>query len=220
MTLFYVLSSSVVPKTALVPFSPDHEPYTAYAKTVRKFFSDAAIVRATAYWTTGEIPAAFKWLAMLEEGRRPSAGFTSGPLNGNGRKRSLNGVEAVSVQATEEDSESEIIDPLTPSAPLSKPTKPLVPLKKKVQTTKPALIQTGKGKVVGRPKKSPVPAEEESKPAVSIRRGSTSIESDVSVVTPVNIPPVPRHNPAASETFTLISDMLPVPILAKLARNF
>lgn len=211
-----------MPKTALVPFSPDHDPYTAYAKTVRKFFSDAAIVRATAYWTTGEIPVAFKWLAMLEQGRSPSAGSTKVATNGNGngRKRSLNGAEAVTVQPAEEDSESEFIDPLTPSAaPLSKQAKPVVPLKKKVQTTKSGQTQTGKGKVVGRPKKAPVLAEEELKPVVSIRRGSTSIESDVSVVTPINVPPVPKYNPASTEKFTILSDMLPIPILTKLARN-
>lgn len=216
----------MVPKTALVPFSPDHEPYTTYAKTVRKFFSDAAIVRATGYWTTGEIPVAFKWLAMLEQGRRPSNAGSVSSGNGNtGRKRSLNGETGVSAQVAEEDSESEIIDPLTPSAPLSKkpiePTKTTtnVPPKKKVQV-KPSTVSSnpvpsGKPKVVGRPKKSPVYIEEDFKTsAPTIRR--ESVETDVSAIQPINIPPVPKYNPSSTEQFSLISDMLPVPILSKL----
>ncbi len=56
----------MVPKSALVPFSPDNEPYVGYVKTVKRFLQDASIVRATAYWNTGEIPPTFKWLSVIE----------------------------------------------------------------------------------------------------------------------------------------------------------
>jgi hypothetical protein len=191
--------SSVVPRTALVPFSPDHEPYTVYAKTVRKFFSDAAIVRATAYWNTGEIPVAFKWLAVLEQGRRPSAGSTAS----NGRKRSLNGVEGGGAQVTVDDSESEIIDPLTPSAPLAKKpadaAKTTAAKKKAQPATKPSTASSGNTKVVGRPKKSPVSADDEVKQAaLGLRRGSIATETAVALDPSINIPPVPKYNPSSS----------------------
>lgn len=58
-------SFSVVPKTALLPFSPEEEPYLAYKRTSKKFSQDAAVQRATVYWENGTIPITFKWLLVM-----------------------------------------------------------------------------------------------------------------------------------------------------------
>jgi len=60
-------SFSVVPVSAIIPFSPLSEPYLSYSRTVRRFTGDPGIVRATLYWRDGTVPPTFKWLLAAEE---------------------------------------------------------------------------------------------------------------------------------------------------------
>ncbi|PJF16640.1 hypothetical protein PSACC_03553 [Paramicrosporidium saccamoebae] len=61
-------SFSVVPRNAVVPFSPEREPYLSYARNIRRFVGDLGVARAGRFWTAGEIPEGFKWLRLLETG--------------------------------------------------------------------------------------------------------------------------------------------------------
>lgn len=178
----------------MVKFCPDSEPYTRYARTVRKFFGDAAIIRATAYWNTGEIPPTFKWLSLIGTG-----------------------VAAETAQVEDlEDPEDEIIDPLTPTAgpaiPVRKASIDLVkmaPPKKKPTTggvkaaeKKPA----PKPKTLGRPKK---PAD-----ATPIqRKASITDDSIVKTIEAVS-QSQEKFNPPPE--FKLLAPLFPKPALQTL----
>jgi len=208
----------VVPKTALVPFGPDDEPYTTYAKTVRRFFGDAAIQRATAYWNSGEIPPSFKWLSFLQNGRINS----SKDVLQAQRKRSLTGeVKGTPITASavpddeEDDEEGGEIDPGTPRANglamkslIGKPTvQP--PKKKPAAQLKQAAGKPGP-KTIGRPAKKALLVEVMSptlKP-LAIRRASVDTESFQGLATSRNDPPRPPFKPA-DERFSLLPHFLP-----------
>lgn len=202
----FIVCSSVVPKTALKPFCPDSEPYTVYAKTIRRFFSDAAIVRATAYWNTGEIPATFKWLAVLEVLEQQQ----SDSINGSDqppvpyRKRSL------VVESGKEDSEGEFIDPLTPA--------PTLPLKNGIPK---AMAPPKKKPTASKPKAKPAkkPSDEMDTPKATAQRRA-SVDVDVGDKSgggsSKNIPPSPPYKPSTSEQFSLIGHLLPRPLLPSL----
>ena len=58
-------SFSVVPESAIKPFSPSREPFTLYQKdpaTRKVFLTDRAVIRATKFCTDGIVPLAFTWL--------------------------------------------------------------------------------------------------------------------------------------------------------------
>jgi len=58
----------MVPRTAMVPFHPDREPYLSYARNVKRFIGDFGVARAVRYWNEGIIPEGFKWLRLMETG--------------------------------------------------------------------------------------------------------------------------------------------------------
>lgn len=58
----------MVPKSSLIPFHPEREPYKSYSTRVKNFLTDAGIRRATAYHSKGTIPKLFKWLILSETG--------------------------------------------------------------------------------------------------------------------------------------------------------
>ena len=62
------LCSSIVPKSGLIPFHPQREPYKSYSIRLKHFLTDAGIRRATAFHKTGKIPKLFKWLILGETG--------------------------------------------------------------------------------------------------------------------------------------------------------
>lgn len=187
----------MVPKTALVPFCPDTEPYRTYAKTVRRFFSDAAIAKATAYWNTGEIPASFKWLAAKEAGYVPKGPSRPAALPaatlGPGRKRSI-----AAAEEHRSDPEDEYIDPTSTTE--DRPRKQM-PLKKK-----PAAAAAAARPKVGRPpKKTDDP--ETARPI--IRRASVDTASAPSAVRKSrNTPPAPKFKPSEG-SFAHITHLLP-----------
>lgn len=63
---FYI--SSIVPKSGLIPFNPQREPYKSYSTRLKHFLTDAGVKRATEYHNNGQIPKMFKWLVLGETG--------------------------------------------------------------------------------------------------------------------------------------------------------
>ena len=70
--IFFILIdlyfSSVVPKSGLIPFHPQREPYKSYSTRLKHFLTDAGVKRATNFHNNGEIPKMFKWLILGETG--------------------------------------------------------------------------------------------------------------------------------------------------------
>ena len=186
-------SFSVVPKTALVPFCPDHEPYVSYAKKVKRFFNDAAIIKATAYWNSGEIPSTFKWLALIE------LGYCEKEVVGGGLRTSATGSGAtgrkrfnsLTMSNAGDDLDDELIDPTSVDG-----------AKRKMKTvSKGNSTPSGPQKLarsVGRPKKNnggtpSATANEDGKPIK--RKASVDYSSSVAPAK-YNEVPAPSFNPA------------------------
>lgn len=68
MLFFNNVYSSVVPKSALIPFNPAAEPFKSYAKNISHFLTDAGIRRALAFHDHNHIPKMFKWLQLAGTG--------------------------------------------------------------------------------------------------------------------------------------------------------
>ena len=92
-------SFSVVPKSAMVPFSPETEPYLSYARSIKRFLNDSAVILATNYWYLGEIPENFKWLRLLELGYCEKEGSF---VAGGGKRRGPSSSHASFVDVEEE----------------------------------------------------------------------------------------------------------------------
>jgi hypothetical protein len=196
-------SFSVVPKTALVPFCPDHEPYVSYAKKVKRFFNDAAIIKATAYWNSGEIPSTFKWLALIE------FGYCEKEVVGGGLRTATAGSRAISrkranslaMSNADDDIDDDPIDPTSIDATKRK-AKP---------TAKGSSTPSGPQKMarsVGRPKKAsngtPSAAPfDDGKPT----KRKASIDHSANAVVPVkyNEVPAPSFNPTGTQPGQLFS---------------
>lgn len=131
-------SFSVVPKMALAPFHPSHEPYTSYARSVKRFLNDEAVAKALRYWNDGEIPANFKWLRLLELGYCEKEASSANDKHDSGID------EAVSMEERDQrDDEAELVRELA-SAPVKK---------RIVKTSARGGKRTAAGKTVGRPPK-------------------------------------------------------------------
>jgi len=65
---FLICNSSVVPKSGLIPFNPQREPYKSYSTRLKHFLTDAGVRRATEFHNSGKIPKMFKWLILSETG--------------------------------------------------------------------------------------------------------------------------------------------------------
>lgn len=61
-------NSSVVPKSGLIPFNPQKEPFKSYSTRLKHFLTDAGVRRATEFHNSGKIPKMFKWLILAETG--------------------------------------------------------------------------------------------------------------------------------------------------------
>lgn len=58
----------MVPKSGLIPFNPQKEPYKSYSRRLKHFLTDAGVRRATEFHNSGKIPKMFKWLILAETG--------------------------------------------------------------------------------------------------------------------------------------------------------
>ena len=58
----------MVPKSGLIPFNPQREPYKSYSTRLKHFLTDAGVRRATEFHNSGKIPKMFKWLILSETG--------------------------------------------------------------------------------------------------------------------------------------------------------
>lgn len=58
----------MVPKSGLIPFNPQKEPYKSYSTRLKHFLTDAGVRRATEFHNSGKIPKMFKWLILAETG--------------------------------------------------------------------------------------------------------------------------------------------------------
>lgn len=73
----FPLCSSVVPKSALIPFDPTSEPFKSYSRNISHFLTDAGIRRALLFHDHNRIPRMFKWLQLAETGYLDAAAETA-----------------------------------------------------------------------------------------------------------------------------------------------
>lgn len=67
-------SFSVIPSSAMVPFSPEKEPFLSYVRNIRRFTNDLGVMRAVRFWESAQVPEGFKWLAPASTGSETARG--------------------------------------------------------------------------------------------------------------------------------------------------
>lgn len=68
IAIYECFCSSVVPKSGLIPFNPQREPFKSYSTRLKHFLTDAGVRRAIDFHNSGKIPKMFKWLILGETG--------------------------------------------------------------------------------------------------------------------------------------------------------
>lgn len=163
-----------------------------YARASRKFTMDTGIQKATAYYRTGTIPSAFKWLAAMEAGVRRKRSLVTSEIDAVG---GLDDHDHIDDDDSQGDDEDIIISDPEPKV-----------RKSSLTATKPK--SSGTTGLPGRPKKVIVPP-----PPPSPSRTTTGSKS---MAGPKKL--VKKWNPK-QEQFVLLAGLLPPQPLLTLGNN-